>query len=213
MIKIECFENRPIGECAYVVSDATSEAVIIDCGALFPEDQQVIADYIEREGLHVVHHVLTHGHFDHMFGAQWVADTYGVLPEMHAADTDFYLRAPAMMSAFFHRPFDFPVPRIGGFYVGGDTVVFGDHKLAVIECPGHTPGGCCLYCEEEGVLFSGDSIFRLSIGRTDMPGGNHMSLISSLAERILTLPESVKVYPGHGPATTIADEKQFNPYI
>lgn len=213
MLKIQTFPNRPIDENTYVVSDETREAVIIDCGALFPDDQQAIAHYIESENLKVVLHLLTHGHFDHMFGSQWVADTYGVLPRLHAADTDFYLGAPAMMSAFFHRPFDFPVPRLGAFISEGEEVSFGSHVLRVIPTPGHTPGGCCFFCEEERILFSGDSLFQGSIGRTDMQGGDHVALIHGLAERILSLPEAVKVFPGHGPTTTIEAEKRYNPYF
>lgn len=212
-MKIKAFVNRPIDENTYVVSDDTRDAIIIDCGALFPEDQQKIAEYIEHEGLNVTQHILTHGHFDHMFGSQWVADTYGCLPKLHPADTDIYEGSVERVSAFFHRRFEFPVPRVGSFYNERNTLRFGTHKLRVIHTPGHTPGGCCLYCEEEGVLFSGDSIFQGSIGRTDMEGGDHAALVTGLAEGVLTLPEDVVIYPGHGPSTTVRNEKLFNPYI
>lgn len=213
-MKIKSFVNRPIEENTYIVSDtATKEAVIIDCGARVPADQAAIAAYVAEEGLTIKHHVLTHGHFDHMFGAQWVADTYGCLPRLHAADTDFYLNASEMVSTFFHRRMDFDIPRIGAFFNEGDIIAFGDHHLHVIHTPGHTPGGCCLYCPEEGVLFSGDSLFCSSIGRTDLERGDHAALIHSLHEKILTLPAAVKVYPGHGPSTTIENEQSFNPYL
>lgn len=212
-MKIKTFVNRPIDENTYVVSDETREAVIIDCGALFPEDQQAIADYVGREGLTVTQHILTHGHFDHMFGSQWVADVYGCRPKLHAADIDDYQGAVERVSTFFHRRMDFPVPPVGSFFNEQNTLRFGTHKFRVIPTPGHTPGGVCLYCEEERVLFSGDSIFQGSIGRTDLPGGDHTALITSLEERVLTLPEEVVIYPGHGPTTTVRDEKLFNPYI
>lgn len=213
MIRIETFVNRPIDENTYVVSDETHDAVIIDCGALFPDDQQAIADYISREGLHVTAHILTHGHFDHMFGAQWVADTYGCRPKLHPADTDIYEGAVERVSAFFHRPITFSIPRVGSFFNERNTLRFGSHSIRVIACPGHTQGGVCLYLEDEGVLFTGDSLFQGSIGRTDLEGGDHQTLIESLTERVLTLPEDVAVYPGHGPKTSIRNEKMFNPYI
>lgn len=212
-MKIKTFVNRPIDENCYVVSDETREAVIIDCGALIPADQEAIAEYIRQEGLTVTQHILTHGHFDHMFGSQWVADTYGCRPKLHPADTDIYEGSVERVSAFFHKPIAFPVPPVGSFFNERNTLRFGNHKLRVIACPGHTPGGVCLYCEEEGVLFSGDSLFQRSIGRTDMEGGDHAALIASLTERVLTLPGNVRVYPGHGPSTTIDEEVKFNPYL
>lgn len=213
MLKIETFVNRPIDENTYVVSDETGEAVIVDCGAITPDDQQAIGQYIEREGLIVRHHVLTHGHFDHMFGAQWVVDTYGCHPLVHADDEPIYRSAVTMVSAFFHRRMEFPVPTVGGHYSDGDVIAFGSHSLRAIHTPGHTPGGCCLYCESEGVLLSGDSIFQGSIGRTDMVGGSHEALVESLVSKVLTLPAGVRILPGHGPATTVERELAFNPYL
>lgn len=212
-MKIKVFVNRPIDENTYVVSDNTREAVIIDCGALFPADQQAIAEYIDHEGLTVTQHILTHGHFDHMFGSQWVADTYGCRPKVHPADTDIYEGSVERVSAFFHRRIEFPVPPIGSFFNERNTLRFGTHSFRIITCPGHTPGSVCLYLEDEGVLFTGDSLFKQSIGRTDMEGGDHQALIDSLVERVLTLPGDVVVYPGHGPSTSIDDERRFNPYI
>lgn len=213
MIKIETFVNSPIDENTYIVNDASHDAAIIDCGALLPINRQAIADYISREGLHVTAHVLTHGHFDHMFGAQWVADTYGCAPLLHPADAALYEGAVEMVCAFFHRRFDFDVPPVSGFLKDNDTLSFGSHTMRVIPCAGHTPGGVCLYIEDEGVLFTGDSIFQGSIGRSDLDGGNHDDLISNLNKHVLTLPEEVIIYPGHGPQTTVRNEKLFNPYV
>lgn len=213
MIRIETFVNRPIDENTYVVSDDTRDAVIIDCGALFPDDQQAIADYISREDLRVTAHILTHGHFDHMFGAQWVADTYGYTPRLHHADATIYASAVDLVSAFFHRRIEFDVPPAGGFFEDDATLRFGTHTIRIIPCAGHTRGGVCLYLEDEGVLFSGDSIFQGSIGRTDMEGGDHQALIDNLLEHVLTLPESVIIYPGHGPHTMVQNEKLYNPYV
>ena len=95
----------------------------------------------------------------------------------------------------------------------GDSIEFGTHQFSVIHTPGHTPGGVCFYCSEEKVIFTGDSLFQMSIGRTDFPGGNYRELIESLDTKIMTLPEDVQVYPGHGNPTTIGFEKQHNPYL
>lgn len=214
MLEIQIFPNRPIDENCYVVSDSeTLEAAIIDCGALHPENQEAIATYIQKKGLHVAHHLLTHGHFDHMFGAQWVIDTYGCSPQLHTADAELYNGAKEMAAFVFHRPINFTVPPVGNFFNDGAEIAVGNLRLRVIHTPGHTPGGCCFYCESEGVVMSGDSIFEGSIGRTDLPGGNHMALIKSLKEKILTLPSSVRIYPGHGPETDVAQEMLMNPYL
>lgn len=213
-MEVQTFTNRPIDENCYVVSDSeTLDAAIIDCGALRPEDQEAIAAYIQQRGLHVVHHLLTHGHFDHMFGAKWVIDTYGCSPWLHTADADTYNGAKEMAAFIFHRTIDFTVPPAGGFFNEGDEIAVGNLRLRVVHTPGHTPGGCCFYCESEGVVLSGDSIFYGSIGRTEFPGGSHAALVKSLKEKILTLPSSVKIYPGHGPETDVAQELLMNPYL
>lgn len=214
MMEIQAFANRPIDENCYVVSDSdTREAAIIDCGALWSEDQKAIGDYIREKGLHVVHHLLTHGHFDHLFGAQWVADTYGCLPKLHAADTDTYLNAKEFATHIFHRAIDFSIPSIGGYFDENDEITVGHLRLRVIHTPGHTPGGCCFYCEKVGKLLSGDSLFHGSIGRTDFPGGNTLALIDSLQKKVLTLPSSVTIYPGHGIETNVAQELLINHYL
>lgn len=213
MIKIKTFENWPIGENTYVVSDETGEAVIIDCGAIKSVNQEEIAAYVAAEGLTVKRHLLTHGHFDHMMGAQWVSETYGCLPEVMAEDAGIYMKAVMMATWLFHKPWSFPIPKLGPALTAGGTLTFGTHALSVIPTPGHTPGGCSLYCESEGVVFTGDSLFRGSIGRTDLGDGDHTALIQGLRERILTLPDEVKVYPGHGPMTTVKAERTGNMYL
>ncbi|MDO4930059.1 MAG: MBL fold metallo-hydrolase [Bacteroidales bacterium] len=213
MLKIQIFTVNFIEENCYVLSDETREAVIVDCGAFFPEEREAIRQYVEKEGLTLRHHLLTHGHFDHIFGAQYVADTFGLLPQLGADDATTYEQAVQQMRAFIHRDMPLSLPPIGAKLNDGDVVNFGSHALRVINTPGHTPGGVCYYCEAEAILVSGDSLFRREIGRCDLPGGNEFQLINGLRQRILTLPEAVKVYPGHGPATTVGEEKTGNPYL
>ncbi len=213
MLSLKTFPVNFIEENCYVLSDESGEAVIIDCGAFFPEEKEEIRDYLTQNKLTPKHHLCTHGHFDHIFGAQFLTEAYGLLPELCKDEIEIYETADEQMRQFLHRNLPLSLPQIGKTFADGDRIFFGTHSLKVIATPGHTPGGCCFYCEKEGILLSGDSLFRGSIGRCDFPGGNQVSLINSLTQRILTLPEDVKVYPGHGPYTTIAEEKDSNPYL
>lgn len=213
MLNLHCFTVNFIEENCYVVSDDTGEAVIVDCGAFFPEECETISRYIAQEGLTLRHHLLTHGHFDHVFGAQFLADTYGLRPELSRDEVATYEQAADQMRAFLHRDFPLSLPPVGATFGDGDEVSFGRHTLRVIATPGHTPGGVCYYCEAEGLLLSGDSLFRREIGRCDLPGGSEPQLVGGLKRAILALPDDVNVYPGHGPATTVGEERRENPYL
>ncbi len=214
MLTIRTFPVNMIEENTYVVSDnATRQAAIIDCGALHAEERTAIAAYITEQQLHVAHLLNTHGHFDHVFGLQWAADTYHTLPKLHAEEEALYLAAEAGMEMLMRRKVSLPVPPVGTRLHDGDTITLGHHTFRVIFTPGHTPGGVCFYDAEAQVLFSGDSLFRAEIGRCDLPGGNFEALTDALRTRILTLPDETTVYPGHGPTTTIAYERVHNPYL
>jgi len=213
MINIQRFTVNFIEENCYVLSDDTHEAVIVDCGANAAAEQDAIRTYIESHALKPRHLLCTHGHFDHIFGAQFVADTYGLLPELSTAERTTYEQAAEQMKLFLHRSLPLALPAIGRTFSESDEICFGTHRLSIIATPGHTPGGVCFYCAEEKILLSGDSLFRYSIGRCDLPGGSEQSLIAALRERVLTLPDDVRVFPGHGAATTIGEERTANPYL
>lgn len=213
MLRIKRFIVNMLEENCYVASDATGEAAIIDCGAYFDEDRQAISDYIEEQYLHPVCHLLTHGHFDHVFGAQFLCDRYGLHPRVSTLDARTYSMQTEQLQLFLHRSLPISTPAPGECFADGDVLTFGTHRLQVIATPGHTPGGVCFYEESEGVLFSGDSLFLQSIGRCDLPGGNQAALLASLNKRILALPDNVRVLPGHGPETTVGHERKFNPYL
>ncbi len=213
MLTIKRFTVNLIEENCYILSDETREAVIIDCGALFPAEQETLRAYITEGKLTPRHLLCTHGHFDHVFGAQFVADTYGLQPEICADDLDTYAGSREQMRLFIRQDIPFSLPAPGPALHDGDTIAFGSHTLRVIATPGHTPGGVCFYCAEENALISGDSLFRHEIGRCDLPGGDERALVSALKRRLLVLPGQTKVYPGHGPATTIAEERAANPYL
>ena len=213
MVHIRHFAVNMLQENCYILSDDTGEAIIVDCGAYFDEEYAAIKVYIKGKGLRPVHHLLTHGHFDHVFGAKWLETTYGLRPEMAATDVDTYLMQPQQIERFLHRPFPLDLPDPGTTFTDGSTLRFGSHTLNVIATPGHTAGGVCFYCKEEDILLSGDSLFRSSIGRCDFPGSDGEMLVRTLREKILTLPPATRVLPGHGPDTTIAFERNHNPYL
>ena len=215
MLKIQGFTVNPIHEYTYIVSDSTGEAAIIDCGALFPEEQKAIADYISAHRLRPTLLLLTHGHFDHVFGCAWAAETYGLTPYMHPADEPFFAHAARHAEHFLHSCPDFTVPsrfQPIGTPDSPQTLPLGTHTLRVLHTPGHTPGGVCFYEADEKVLFSGDTIFEESIGRTDL-GGKHEQLIHSIRTELLPLPDDVQILPGHGGATTIGHERRYNPFL
>lgn len=213
MIEIETFVVNMIQENCYVVSDATKEAVIIDCGAFYDSDIQPITNYIKMKGLNLRHSICTHGHFDHILGCGFISSQYGLEPEIPAGDDSLYYNCSDQLKYFVGINATPNLPKIGKYLDETCKIEFGTHKFTVIPVPGHTPGGVSFYCAEERVLFSGDSLFYCSVGRTDFPGGNGALLLDKLKSNILTLPDDVKVYPGHGRTTSIGYEKANNPYI
>ncbi|MBR7028867.1 MAG: MBL fold metallo-hydrolase [Bacteroidaceae bacterium] len=213
MLKIKAFALNMLQTNCYVLSDASREAVVVDCGAFFDEEFAEIESYIREESLCLKHHLLTHGHFDHCFGAWWIFEHYGLLPEVSQKDAETYRLQPVQIQLFMHRAIPLQQPALGPVFNEGDHFSFGTHTLQVIATPGHTPGGVCFYEPDEGLLLSGDSLFRGSIGRCDLPGSDAEALPRALREKILTLPPETRVLPGHGPATSVAYEHDYNPYL
>ena len=213
MINIQRFEVNPLQENCYVVSDDSRECVIIDCGAYYDEESIAIDNYLRKQQLKPVHLLATHGHLDHNFGNAHLFRQYGLKVEICAGDQQLVERLPQQAAALFGMEISEDQPPVGTLLSDGDTITFGQHTLQVIQTPGHSHGSCLFYCKEEGVVFSGDTLFRMSIGRTDFPEGSWQQMEQSLAKIAGTLPKDTVVYPGHGPQTTIADELQYNPYL
>lgn len=213
-MNIKCFEVNPLGVNCYVLSDDTKEAVIIDCGCFHPDEWAEIKNYIDTEGLQVKHLLNTHLHFDHIMGIPMVTNDFQLLPEANKSDLYIYNKVEEQIKAITNTNVGhIEMPPLGRELRDGDMVEFGEHKLQVIQTPGHTPGGVCFLCKEENILFTGDSLFRMSIGRTDLQGGCYEDLILSIKERLCILPDETIAYPGHGPATSIGDEKKYNMYL
>lgn len=212
-MKIETFVFNPIMENTYLLIDEGSkECVIIDAGCYHDTEKVRLSSFIENGGLKLVRVLNTHLHLDHCFGNRYLAERYGVLPEASEAD-EFLLPIMKSHCRSFGIPLNEDYQKLGGYLKEGDVIRFGESELSVIEVPGHSPGGLAFYCKADNVLFSGDSLFQGSIGRTDLDGGDFESLIHSLTKKITTLPTDTVVYPGHGGTTTIGDELQYNPYL
>lgn len=212
-MKIKQIQNNPFQENTYVVWDeATMEAAIVDCGALFPQEEAKIEAFVSDNNLKVKYILNTHLHLDHCFGNAWAAERYGILPIAHKDDETLLARM-GEQARMFGLPFEVKTEKLGGYLKDDDVLMLGENEIKVIHTPGHSRGGLCFYIPSAGWLISGDSLFEGSIGRTDLEGGSYATLIKSITERLMTLPEETVVYPGHGPYTTIGDEKRMNPFL
>ena len=200
-------------ENTYVVSDDTHEAVVIDCGALYDEERQAIVNYIDSQQLKPVHLLCTHGHFDHNFGINTVYETWGLKPEIAAEDEWLITNLSGQFYDMAGVKLRWAFPEPGHFFAADEVISFGTHQLQILRTPGHTPGGVTFYCAEEKAAFTGDTLFRMSIGRTDFERGSYEEILNSLSKVIAQLPADTTVYPGHGPKTNISDELSYNPYL
>ncbi len=212
MLKIQTFEVNPLHENCYVVSDDTKECVIIDCGAFTESEQEAIITYINKNGLKPVHNLGTHGHLDHHFGDAAILSAFNLLPEVSDGDEVLmqHSKEAALQMLGMDLNIDLPAGELR--LTENNTISFGSHTLRIIRTPGHSRGSVSFYCAEENVLFTGDTLFKGSIGRTDFPGGSMFQIISSLRE-LAQLPDTTIVYPGHGPQTSIGFELAHNPYM
>lgn len=213
MIIIKRFTCNMLAENCYVVSDDTHEAVIIDCGVMYDDEGTAITQYIRNNSLKPVHLLCTHGHFDHCMGNGLIYRKFGLKPEAHLEDKFLMEKMAQQTSDILGVALPMEVPPVGRYLTDSDTITFGSHTLRILHTPGHTPGGVTYYCKEENSAFSGDTLFRMSIGRTDFERGSYEQIVNSLQHMLGTLPPDTKVYPGHGPETTIADEIRYNPYM
>lgn len=212
MLKIQTFEVNPLHENCYVVSDDTKECVIIDCGAFTESEQEAIITYINKNGLKPVHNIGTHGHLDHHFGDAAILSAFNLLPEVSDGDEVLmqHSKEAALQMLGMDLNIDLPAGKLR--LTENNTISFGSHTLRIIRTPGHSRGSVSFYCAKENVLFTGDTLFKGSIGRTDFPGGSMFQIISSLRE-LAQLPDTTIVYPGHGPQTSIGFELAHNPYM
>jgi glyoxylase-like metal-dependent hydrolase (beta-lactamase superfamily II) len=202
-----------LSENCYVISDETHDCVIIDCGAYYQEEGQAIVSYIRERQLTPRHLLCTHGHFDHCMGNGFIFRAFGLKPKAHQDDSFLMEKMEMQTSEILGIPIHLDVPPVDNYLTDSDTISFGSHTWQILHTPGHTPGGIVFYDAQEKVAFSGDTLFRMSIGRTDFERGSYEEMITSLHYLAQQLPGDTTVYPGHGPLTTIADEIRYNPYL
>ncbi len=212
MMNIQRFQCNMLQENCYVVSDESKECIIIDCGAYYEEERLAVVNYIKENKLTPKHLILTHGHLDHNFGDNTIFETFGLKPEVSESDAHLMQTLKEQASKYYQIKLNYDFPPVDHFFEQDEKIRFGNHEFSIIETPGHTKGSVTFYCESEHIAFTGDTLFKHSIGRTDFPGGSKFLMIQSL-RKLAQLPDETIVLPGHDDQTTIGEEVSVNPYM
>lgn len=210
MLRIAHFTFNPFQENTWVLYQG-GEAWIVDPGCCNGAEEHELESWLASNGLTPTRLVLTHAHIDHVFGCAWMHTRYGLLPEVHAADLPL-LRGAPQVGELYGVHCD-PVPEPARLLQEGDTLRFGGTDLHVLFVPGHAPGHVAFWCPDQRCVISGDVLFHRSIGRTDLPGGDMDTLTRSIREKLYPLGDDVRVHCGHGPDTTIGEERRMNPFV
>jgi hydroxyacylglutathione hydrolase len=211
MLSVKVFTFSPIQENTYILYNETGQCAIVDPGCYFEEEAAEMSAFITSNKLEPLLLLNTHGHLDHIFGNKYVHETYGIIPHIHEKEKPMLERAP-LAGKLYNLPFDpYEGPMV--WIEAGISIMLEDEKLEVRFTPGHSPGSLSFYSAAEKFIIGGDVLFRNSIGRTDLPGGDLSTLIKSIKEQFYTLPDETIVYSGHGEATTIGTEKKYNPLV
>lgn len=211
MVSVQSFTCNPFSEKSYVLFDETKECVIIDPGFFNTEEEQQLVNFIESNELKPVRLLNTHCHIDHILGNNFVNKKYGLKLEAHKDDVQT-LAMGEMTANMYGIPYT-PSPDISSFLDEGDVIEFGNSKLDILFVPGHCPGHIVFISHEDRFVINGDVLFHMSIGRTDLPGGDHQLLLRMITEKMYTLPDDYTVYNGHTQETTIGFEKKHNPFV
>ncbi len=210
MLNVKGFTFNPFQENTWVVHDG-SDAILIDPGCSNASEEKQLSTWLDDNGLKPVRLVLTHAHIDHVLGVAWVHKAYGLLPELHRADLPLLKGAPRQGQLYgIHCD---PSPDPQRYIEDKEVIELGGHRLEVLFVPGHSPGHIALYHKEGSFVISGDVLFKQSIGRTDLPGGDLDTLLRSIKEMLFPLGDHVTVHCGHGPSTTIGNERRSNPFL
>lgn len=213
MINATMMTVNLFGENIYILWDETTrDAVVVDPGMMRDAECEMITNFIEGQQLNVKHILLTHLHLDHVTGARWLADKTGADVCGSTLDAELGRELPEQV-AQFHLKIECEPLSLDRELTDGDTIPLGDEVIQVLHVPGHSPGGLAFYLPQSALLIAGDTIFNGSVGRTDLMGGDMAQLLNSIREKILTLPDETVIASGHGPTTTIADEKRCNPFL
>jgi hydroxyacylglutathione hydrolase len=212
MISIKKFVFSPFQENTYIVYNQQKNAIVVDPGCYENQEKEALKSFIKTEGLTVKKLINTHCHLDHVFGNRFVCDSYQVLPEYHKLDEPTMKMAPISASMYGIPGFE-ESPKCEEYLMENTVLSLDEDEFELRFCPGHAPGHLVLVNHSQKLVIGGDVLFRASIGRTDLPGGNHQSLIDSIKSQLFTLSDDFLVYSGHGPETTIGYEKENNPFL
>lgn len=210
MLYVKTFVFNPLSENTYVVYDQTLQAVVIDPGCYERSEKDELDNFIKTEKLIITYLLNTHCHIDHVLGNYHIKEKYKVPFLIHKKDEPVLKAVKSYAPNYGFANYTEALP--DRFLDEGDEVIFGDTKFSILFLPGHAPGHIGFYSAQEKILMGGDVLFRRSVGRTDLPGGNHDTLINSIHQKLFVLPDDVVVYPGHGPTTTLGEEKISNPF-
>jgi hydroxyacylglutathione hydrolase len=211
MLYIHSFEFSPIRENTYLLYNEHKDCIIIDPGCYDEEERVLLRDFISQKQLTPRFLLNTHCHLDHVFGNKFVAETYNLVPYIHELEKPLLEYAP-VSGLQYNLPFDHYTGELT-FISEGDEIIIGEDVLKVLFTPGHSPGSVSFYCEKQHFVVSGDVLFQQSIGRTDLPGGDHELLVNTIRKQLFTLPDNTVVYSGHGMKTDIGSEKRLNPFL
>jgi hydroxyacylglutathione hydrolase len=211
MLTVKAFEFNPVQENTYVVFNQKDACCIIDPGCYFGNERTALQEFIEQQGLNPRLLLNTHCHLDHVFGNKFVYETWDLPLHLHEKEQPVLARAPEA-GLLWGMPFENYRAELV-YLTPGKQVTVGEDELTILFLPGHSPGSVGFYSKDQGFIIGGDVLFRGSIGRTDLPGGDHETLLRSIREQLWPLPDETIVYPGHGEPTTIGWEKKHNPFL
>lgn len=212
MIKIQCFRFNPFQENTYILYDESKECVIIDAGCYEKAEKAELVAFIDNEGLLPMRLINTHCHVDHVFGLAYLAEKYDLGLEIHEEDLGV-LEATERVAQMYGIPNVDAPPTPSKYFGEGDVIKFGNSELDILFTPGHAPGHVVFVNKEQKFIIGGDVLFYLSIGRTDLPGGDHALLIDSIISKVLPLGDDFTVYSGHGQTTNLGFERTNNPFL
>ena len=211
MILIKKFTFNPFQENTYLLINEEKECIVIDPGCFNRSEQKELSDYIEENGIKPIRLICTHAHIDHVLGNKFISEKYNLGLELFQSEYDM-LSLAKRSSEVYGIPYE-ESPAPAAFIKDGEELLFGKSVLKAYHVPGHSPDHLVFLCEEDQFLIGGDVLFKGSIGRTDLPGGNHQQLLDNISSILFKMDDEVIVYSGHGPETTIGEEKRTNPFF
>ncbi len=211
MFQIKSFEFSPIQENTYLLYNELNECIIVDPGCYFDDEKQTLHQFVNDNHLKPKLLVNTHCHLDHVFGNKFVAEAFKLKLHIHLLEQKLLEYAP-VSGLTYNMPFDNYTDDLN-FIEAGQVITLGTDELEVLFTPGHSPGSVSFYCQKQAFVISGDVLFQNSIGRTDLPGGDHETLLNSIRTQLFVLPDETVVYSGHGNKTSVGEEKKNNPFF